>query len=499
MRVVLVYPDMPSLYPIFRTRTVRKIEPQVPLGLAYLGAALIRAGHETSIIDNNMEAASLDKLVKRVIGYDPDVLGISLTCSNIQQSLDLARLIKVKDVKIPIVVGGPHATLVPEKVQYPDFDYLVIGEGELSFPSLLEHIENNEAPIPAGISYKNKDGSWVNSGTCETLLDLDALEFPARELLNFNGYPKSRLLLDCEPVFSVSSSRGCPYRCSFCSSSLYWKRKHRCRSPAHVVDEIEMLINEYGAAGIDFREDNFLVNKKNVLGICNEVNRRGLQIEWSCEARVDNLNEEILDAMVQAGCKGVWCGVESGSRKILDSIRKGYSVEQVETAFKMLHARGIKTCAGFMIGFPGETLEDIQQTFDLARRIRPSTMYFQAYVAYPASELYNYVVENGMVDKEWFGTYSVIPDKIKAAWVPILEEWLRYYAMRERVPRITPFALRKFKLRQILVNVIGRFPVMKRILKRLRDRFFPPEIIAAEVSVNGLTDVPDRACREHNE
>ncbi|MBW2154219.1 MAG: B12-binding domain-containing radical SAM protein [Deltaproteobacteria bacterium] len=499
MRVVLVYPDMADLYPIFKTRTVRKIEPQVPLGLAYLGTALIRAGHETYIIDNHLEAMSADELATKVLGCRPDVLGISMTCSNIQQSLGLARSVKASYGKIPIVVGGPHPTLVPEKVQFPEFDYLVMGEGELSLPVLLEHIDENKVPIPNGVFYKDAGGNWTYSGPSEPLLDLDALGVPARGLLNLDGYPKGRKLLDCEPVHSISSSRGCPYRCSFCSSSLYWKRKHRCRSPVKVVEEIEMLVSEYGAAGIDFREDNFLVNKRNVLGICDEIIKRGLQIEWACEARVDNLDGEVLDAMVRAGCRGVWCGVESGSQKILDFIKKGYSVEQVKKAFEMLHARGIRTCAGFMIGFPGETLDDIRQTFDLARRIRPSTMYFQSYVAYPGSELYNYVVNRGMVDKEWFGTYSVIPDKIPLGWVPVLEEWLGFYAMRKRAPRITPFTIRKFHLRQKLSAALDRFPNIKMILKKLRDRFFPVKRLAGEVPASGFYDVTERACGKQNE
>lgn len=477
MKVALINTDMVDLTSIFKTRTVKKLPPQVPLGICYIGAALENNGIEVAIYDNYLDELSNDELAQKILRFRPDLVGFTTTCVNIENAYQVALAIKGENHQITIVFGGPQASIRPfEVMRHNCIDYLIAGEGEETFLRLIRHLEgdNNGLNRIGGIFYCSGQEGIRFTGKQVLIQDLDSLPFPARHLIKLQKYDNTgHGCTSASSTFTLSSSRGCPYSCSFCSSSSYWGRKYRARGAKNIVDEIEHLINDYAACGIYFREDNFMVNRDRVMSICDEILERRVKIDWICESRIDNVTEELLEKMSEAGCRGVWCGVESGSQKILDFIRKGYTVEQIRTAFRWFKKYGIKAGAGFMIGFPGETMKDIRKTLDLAKEIEPTWAYFQTYVGYPGSELHDYIVKNKLYAREWNGIYDVKPDRLPKEVLPKIEVWLKGEFERyknSQLPRKKKFLV---WIKNILVFFTAKVPGVRKFLRRLRDKYLP--------------------------
>jgi magnesium-protoporphyrin IX monomethyl ester (oxidative) cyclase len=427
-KIVLVNPDVECLQKRFETITLAKLTPQPPLGLCYLAASLEASGHMVTIIDGYAESLSPQLTAEKIIESQPTLVGITLTCVNVAQGEEIAYLIKQADASIMVVVGGPEVTLQPEKaLNCEDVDFAISGEGEYSLVKLVDALEKNadKKSIP-GLIFRKTNGVAHCSLDPVPVANLDDLPLPSRHLLDWENYNTSgHYLLSAKRVMSVSTSRGCPYRCTFCSSSFHWNRTYRSRSAISVVDEIEKLIIEFGADGINFREDNFMVDKRRVREICKEILKRNIKISWLCETRVDNVDRPTMELMREAGLAGVWCGVESGSPKILKQIKKGYSVEQIRRAFSLFNSLEIKSLAGFMIGFPNEEEDDIWKTYNLAIDINPTFAYFQTYVAFPKGELYDYVLKNGLYCDRWRDVYRVSPRYVDVNRYPIFEFELR--------------------------------------------------------------------------
>ena len=224
---------------------------------------------------------------------------------------------------------------------------------------------------------------------------------------------------------TISSSRGCPYRCAFCASEFYFSKRYRCRSAASVLDEIERLIADYRIDGLYFREDCFTVNRARVVEICGEMVRRKIALPWECEARVDTLDPELLRMMYEAGCRGMWCGIESGSPRILDYLQKGITLEQVRNAYRWAHEAGIAVGAGFMVGLPGETMDDAFQSLRLAKELRPCWAYFQSYVGYPRSRIYDEVEREGLFVRNEGGIFDVQTRELRRTEIRALENYFQ--------------------------------------------------------------------------
>jgi len=447
MKVFLLQANTFDLKKVFQDLVFPENPPQVPLGLCYIAAVLEKNNHAVIIFDNYLYKKSVNYVLDEITAFKPDVVGFSVVCTNIKESLEVAEAIKAELPGTTIIFGGPHATISPEDmVKYPFIDFIIVGEGEETIIEVLEYLEGGHDPIEKckGLFLRNKNDQVFFTGKRSPIPDLDVLPLPARHLLEMRKYPYPTIgLVDTAPVYTVCSSRGCVYKCSFCSCSVYWNRIFRGRSAKNVVDEIDTLIKEYGARGIYFNEDAFIIDRQRVLDICDELIYRNIKIEWVCESRVDNVEESLFEKMYEAGCRGVWCGVESGSQKVLDNIHKGYTVEQVIKAYMIFKEIGIKAGAGFMLGFPDETMDDVKMTLELAKEIDPDWTYFQPYIGYPKSELYNHIVENRMFTKEWFGIYQVKPDLLDVKDIPGIVAWMRSEYKKSKRRRM-PFKKRVY-------------------------------------------------------
>lgn len=424
MNIVLVNADMLNFKNIIDSSSLGKPEYRPPLGLAYVASA-IENNNNVFIIDNYLEEKENATIIKDIFKKRPDIVGFSTTTTNLDNTFKLAKMIKLKSRKIIIVFGGHHVTLFPEETMKACkyCDYIIVGEGEITFKELIYNIRNKlDLKSIDGLVYRNKNKIVINRNRL-IIKDLDSLKYPARHLLKMDHYDKHGSMITVKPTTSIISSRGCPFNCSFCASTK-WNRVYRSRNPNLIVNEIEFLIKKYGIKGFYFREDNFTVNKQKVLKFCEALKKRKLNIEWECESRVDTIDKDTLTAMYNCGCRGIWCGVESGSQRILKFLNKKITIKQIKIFYKNCHSLGITTGALFMIGIPTETLDDIKKTYNLAKQINPSWVAFQAYVGFPGCSLYNYVKENKLYKKEYNRILEVETKELNRIQIRNLEKKL---------------------------------------------------------------------------
>lgn len=397
MRVVLVHPDIVDVSQKYQINTLSKYPAVMPLGILYIAAVLEEKGHEVKAYDNALSEIPNPALARMILDCQPDVVGFSVTFKNIGNARIIAKLIKKQNRNIKIIFGGPQVCYIPQEViVLPYVDIVTIGEGEALLLSILNQGFRDLENIP-NIYFKDRSGKVISTGRKPVPADLDRLPYPARHLLDANEYKRKWPEV---PTFTMITSRGCPYRCTFCSLPPQ-EKKYRTRDPFKVVDEIEHLIKTYDARTIAFMEDNFALDKKHVIKICEEIIKRKIKIRWSCETRVNNVTRDLLARMKEAGLWNIFLGVESGSQNILDLLKKDITIEEIKTAFAWCKELGIETFASFMLGIPGETRNDVFDSFDFMSSLQPSQFSFQTYVGIPGSELYEFMKSNKLYSAAW--------------------------------------------------------------------------------------------------
>lgn len=360
-------------------------EKRPPLGVGFLISVLKEDGHSVFFSDEYLSPSNIldgNFLDKNKI----DFVGIYSNTICYKSTLSMFKKLQDKRNKGEwngkIMVGGPHTAVGIKTI--PDFvDYIVIGEGEIT----VKKIVNGDIT----------DRIIVG----EPVTDMDSLPFPAWEEFIFRNYNWKHHWSDVYPLFTMNTSRGCPFDCTFCSVKAIWGKTYRYMSAKRIVKEVEHLIKYYGAKGIYFREDHFTLNKKRVIEFCELILKKNIQIEWFCETRVDNLNDlEYLKIMKRAGCKVFYIGVETGSPKMLEFYKKGERREQFINAFKLAHQVGIKTYASFIVEFPTETNEDRKLSNMLIEEIKPDFVSKNVFLGIPGSELYDYIKEKKLYEHE---------------------------------------------------------------------------------------------------
>ena len=358
-----------------------------PLHLGYLAAALEPMGIEVRIADLNFDEQAMDSFQTLLLNHAPDLVGISSTTVSFPQALRLARLSKKALPHVPTVLGGCHVSFTAEETlrEHTCVDFVVRGEGEQTLQELAACVQKGQAPEGIlGVSYR-RNGDIVQNPSRPFIRDLNSLPWPARHLMDLK-----------QPSYNAPgaliTSRGCPGRCIFCSAGAMGGHRYRIRKPELVVDEMEYLHHEHGFRRLAILDDTFTaLPKKLTLPACREIKRRGLQIVWSCESRVDVATPEVLDAMREAGCDRVQFGVESGSPRVLATLRKGITLDQVRRAVKYAAGLGMQVYCSFIIGHPDETEEDARQTIDFIHEIRRLGARFAALVflvPFPGTEVY---------------------------------------------------------------------------------------------------------------
>jgi anaerobic magnesium-protoporphyrin IX monomethyl ester cyclase len=380
----------------------------LPIGLAYVAAALEKSDFQVDILDNYLLEKSIGEVKLEVKRLNPEIVGITCSSATYSRCIETAKAIKEALPFCKIVVGGWHPSYEPESMlQHSEIDYVVMGEGERAMVDLATHISKggkHEAVDIAGVAYR-REGKIVKNAQ-RFIPNLDEIPFPSWHLLPMHLYDRSIEFLNVKPVDNMSIARGCPFNCAFCETIQLWGKTCRTFSPHRVVEEIRHLMVNYGTKGIYFVNDNFTIRKNETADLCALIRKNKLDIEWVCDTRVDLISRDLLKAMKAAGCKTIWFGGESGSPRILKKLNKGVTLEQTERALKMCREEGIQTACSFLLGIPGETADDMKATFKFARKIDPDWCRFNIFVAVPGSTLYSEVMQKGLYDRiEDFAAY----------------------------------------------------------------------------------------------
>jgi len=352
-----------------------------PVGLGYIAESLRQAGVKYKVVDLRWHDYSF--LEDKIKHFQPELIGISLMSCNYKQHYEL--LIKIKSTfpKISIIAGGPHVSFLREKVleDCAAIDYGVVLEGE---ETIVELCKNQNPQQIKGLLYR--EGSTIRyTGDRDFIRDLDTIPFPT-----YAGFEKDKY----SKTMHIASSRGCPYKCIFCGAFMSQGRKWRARSALNVISEIEYWY-EKGFREFSFIDSNFLMDKKRIYDLCDEIEKRNLKITLGCEGvRADTVDRQILNRMKEVGFRSFDIGVEGGNNKILKNLKKGETIEVIEKAIKDIHELGFHLTLFFLIGSPGETINDIEDSFRLARKYPRANVWFFHLTPIPKTELYDWVEKN---------------------------------------------------------------------------------------------------------
>lgn len=407
-----------------------------PMGLLYLLAAVERSKHEPIFLDANLEGWNHEQAARKALESGPDLIGIQAMTFTLLDACLTAKAIKELSPSAKILFGGPHPTIYPSETATLDWvDFAFAGEGEFDFVNFLDVFGDTQARAAVrGIASKDNGGIRYTQSR-GLLLDLDAIPFPARKSTPYKRY--FSVLAKRNPNTVMITSRGCPFNCIFCNRM---GRKYRMHSAPYVLREFDEIAS-LGIREVFIHDDTFTINRERVKAICAGLVQRGYDLIWEARTRVDCVDKELLELMRRAGCHRISFGVESGSPKVLKSMRKGIELNQVKSAFEWCRKEGIETLADFMLGNLDEQDEDVEMTLALMGQLHPDYVQFSILSPYPGTPLYQMAMERGIVEGDVWLEFAKNP--LKRFCTPI---WTEHFT-EEKLRRITRKAYRSFYLR----------------------------------------------------
>lgn len=404
----------PDFYPgqgdgMNQTTEMHEVYP--PLGLLYIAAVLKQNDIDVHLIEARTRGLSHEEVIEEVKKEDPDFVGITAITARINNALYLSAKVKEINPDIKVILGGPHVHLEHRIViNNPSVDFCVRGEGEITVLHLIICVLNggNLRDI-RGITFKEKNNEVIIAPDRPFIQDLDILPFPDRGLLQSPAYKGT--WTEGQTFSPMLATRGCPFLCQFCAAPTIWGRLHRRRSVVNVLDELEQIYNEFGVRYVRFLDDLLVANKKWAIDLCRGMLERGLNdLFWACDGRVGLMSEELLGELKMANCKVIFYGIEFGNQRILDLCKKGFTIKQVKKTIEMSSKVGISSYGYFMMGYPTETVETIEDTINLA--IELALDYgmdgagFSIVTPFPGTELYKYCKKNNMLRSTDWSRYS---------------------------------------------------------------------------------------------
>jgi anaerobic magnesium-protoporphyrin IX monomethyl ester cyclase len=387
-----------------------------PLGLLYLASSVrSQRKDDIKVIDAFCENLTPEALLERVVKEKPDVFGLNCSTHTFMEAIEMLRRMREALPGTKLILGGYHATFASSRIinDYPFIDYILKGEGERSFPQLLKCIEDGESPSGvSGICYQD-NGSLVENPF--TLIDdLDSLPFPARELVSDldYGYTYQGVKLTFDRFTTMCTSRGCPFKCTYCSCAELSLRKWRPRSAENVVDELESVYND-GYKCCVMIDDNFTNRRKRVEDICRMIRERRIKMQLYCEGRVDGVPYELLKTMKRSGFNVIYFGTESASQHVLDYYQKRIKPEEAITAIENAKRTGMLVITSYIIGAPVESKDDIKNTITMIKNTRPHGVQINILDCLVGTQIWNDLEKSKIVKRDDWKTNHRIYEYLK--------------------------------------------------------------------------------------
>ncbi len=402
MKVILIYPEFTDIYGRYRAAAkVGVVYP--PLGLMYLAASLEQDGHDVKIIDTEVENLSKPEIVKKVVSENPDIVGITSTTPIHHKSIELIKAIKQANPSIKTIMGGPHPTSLPQQTikECPEVDIVSIGESE---QTIREICNQNKLSKIKGICYKEKNQAKI-TGKRELIKDLNSIPLPARYLVKNEKYlwsvPKKGII----PSTPIMTTRGCPYKCVFCSQLVIFGNCMRYRSVDNVIKEIDEIVNKYKINHLIFYDDTLGLNKKLTYELVDAIKKEKLDFTFEGMTRVNIINKELLEKLKSIGLNRLSFGVESGNQHILDAAKKGITLEQIRKAYELTDKLGIETRMSIVLGLPFETKKTVEKTIKFMKSLKCYQAYVNIGTPFPGTEYYDMAVKGyggiKLLTKDW--------------------------------------------------------------------------------------------------
>jgi radical SAM superfamily enzyme YgiQ (UPF0313 family) len=468
-----------------------------PLGIQTLAPVLRQHGHRVRLFDTCHPQMQAEHIAQAAAAEAPDVMALSCLSTTTYPALkSLARRLKLAAPNLPLIVGGPFATMNSDRIlqDCPELDCVGVGEGEELLPDYLNHLDN--PGDVDGLVWRDA-GGIVRNAPRPLIRDLNQFPYPDRTSLPID-YIES-LPLDVPAVLSLDkfctmqTSRGCPYACIYCDIPSLSQGKWRYRSAEHVLGEMQQL-NDLGYRSIYLTDDHFLLNRKRISEVCRGIMERRLKFNWGCEGRVDAVAVDQLAIMKQANCNFLAFGVEAGTQKVLDRLHKHQTLKQVEHAVSEAKRQGIERVHGFfVIGSPGETKKEVMASFRFAARLKLDTFGFNRLCVYRGTPLWQEYVDRGIIDDErdwdkWFKCSDIDPTALSSAVVNQVR--MRGYA-RLFASRIFRRPFRTYKLLRLFGSHMKTTDILKLLYSPFKRRSLSrkPDLPARMLEL-GLKELP---------
>lgn len=386
----------------------------LPLGILYIASVLEKDGIEISVLDQAAGMFSLRETIKWVMKEDPDILGFSTLISSSRTAPILAKEAKSKNPNLMIVFGNFHATFNANRIleKYPFVDVIVRGEGEHTCLQLVDCLQRrHNLKDVLGISFR-KGEQIISTPDRPLIRDIDSLPIPDRKLVDIE-YHNTTAGINVAPkkFTTVLSSRGCVFKCRFCGCTRLARNLWRPRSVENILEEFGLLTSE-GYKQFMFVDDNFTLNQKRALMICNEIRRQKIDMEWICEGRVDQCSRDLFREMARAGCKMLYLGIESANQHVLDYYKKNITPEQSERAVKLARECNIEVIVGsFIVGAPNESMQDIKNTLKFAEKLPIDIPQFNILSTFPGTDIWDELGAKGVLNQnEYWESGAIVPD-----------------------------------------------------------------------------------------
>jgi len=467
MRVLLMVPPSKDALTLETSNDIAQNMGRFPpMGIMYLASYLKRhTEHEVKLLDADAEEMRVEEIAEVIREFKPDLVGITAFTMTWSTVWEIAVAAKRVDPAVTVCLGGPHVALYYRETleEVPEVDYCVCGDGEEALLLLLALLENRTLTdfhkmeqmrkIP-GIVFRAGDD--IHRNDFARMEDLDALPFPDRTQLNIEKY---YCILGQEQVgTTMISSRGCPYQCTYCNTP---DKTYRKRTADNIVDEMEECVR-LGIREIFFFDDLFNIKAKDVIKLCEEILRRGLKVRWAFRGRVNDVTDEMMRKLKEAGCERIQYGIEKADDESFRRVKKTTTIAEVINAVTLTKKYGLLVVGNFLIGTPGETREDIMRIIDFSLRLPLDFAEFSIFIPLAGTEIYEQGLRSGVFPNDVWREYVKKPDKnFCLVWDEILT--------REELLELHALAHKKFFFRpRIMLKTLLRIRSLSELLRKVK-------------------------------